>query len=111
MDSLVTLGIIDCFIYSIYNMVLIFKGIKSTLYFESVATIIYFVKLGRFFDHQAKNKSKKAISKLVQITPQYALLKENDQEKEITIANKELPCHFPQWVCEFTLMKLWSVSL
>ena len=55
------------------------------LYFESSAMIIYFIKLGRFIDKHSKEQTKEAIKKLVQITPQSALIKTNDGEKEITI--------------------------
>ena len=85
MDTLVTLGVLTCFTYSVYHFILILKGnymLVDNLYFESCCIIIYFIKLGRFLDNKGKEKSKQAISELVQITPEYALLK---GEKQITI--------------------------
>ena len=88
MDTLVTIGVLSSFIYSIVNLILIILGNKmlvEKLYFESSAMIIYFIKLGRFIDKHSKEQTKEAIKKLVQITPQSALIKTNDGEKEITI--------------------------
>ncbi|MBP5683994.1 MAG: cation-translocating P-type ATPase, partial [Bacilli bacterium] len=88
MDSLVTIGVLASFIYSIVNLILIIKGNKmlvENLYFESSAMIIYFIKLGRYIDKKSKEKTKEAIKELVQITPKSALLKIKNGEKEITI--------------------------
>ncbi|MBR3660531.1 MAG: cadmium-translocating P-type ATPase [Bacilli bacterium] len=77
MDTLVTIGVIVSFIYSLVNLNLIIFGNKTLvnhLYFESCAMIIYFVKLGRFIDKNNKEKAKEAIEELVQITPEYARL-------------------------------------
>ncbi len=88
MDSLVTVGVLSSFIYSIVNLILIIKGnykLVHNLYFESSATIIYFIKLGRFIDKKSKEKTKEALKQLVSITPKSALIKTKDGEKEITI--------------------------
>ena len=88
MDTLVTIGVLASFIYSIFNLSLIIKGNAMAvehLYFESVAMIIYFIKLGRFIDKNSKEKTKEAIKDLVQITPQKALLKLENDSKEVTI--------------------------
>ena len=82
MDTLVTLGIISTFIYSLYNLIYTEDG---HLYFESITMIIYFVKLGRFIDKKSKEKTKEAIKELVQITPKSAIIKTDDGEKEVTI--------------------------
>ncbi len=88
MDTLVSLGVIVCFIYSFVNLVFIFKGqtqLVNNLYFESTALIIYFIKLGRVVDKSCKEKTKEALKELVQITPSKALLKVKDGCKEVTI--------------------------
>lgn len=88
MDSLVTIGVLSSLIYSIVNLILIIKGndmLVENLYFESSATIIYFIKLGRFIDKKSKEKTKEAIKELVTITPKSALIKTKNGEKEITI--------------------------
>ena len=88
MHSLVTLGVFTSFIYSFIEMILIFNGNYSyvkTIYFESCAIVIYFIKLGRFIDHKGKVKTKKALTELMEITPSKAILLENGVEREIDI--------------------------
>ena len=88
MDSLVSIGVLASFIYSFVNLVLIICGhhmLVLNLYFESCAMIIYFVKLGRFIDKKSREKMKESIKELVQITPNSALIKTKDGEKEVTI--------------------------
>ncbi len=79
MDSLVSVGVTASFLYSLFNLI---NGDVHHLYFETVAMIIYFIKLGRYIDKKSKNKTKEAIKELVQITPSTALLKSG---KEVTI--------------------------
>ena len=88
MDTLVGIGVLTSFLYSLYNMYQVFNGNQEAimnLYFESSAIVIYFVKLGRFIDGISKDKTKEAISKLVTITPSKAIIKKNDKYKEVTL--------------------------
>ena len=87
MDSLVTIGVLASFIYSVIELVLVILGDNGIhhFYFESSAMIIYFIKLGRFIDKNSKEKTKEAIKELVQITPQTALIKSKNSVREITI--------------------------
>lgn len=88
MDTLVGIGVISGFGYSIYSMIKIFQGNHSyveSLYFESSAIVIFFIKLGRYLDGISKDKTKEAIQKLVQITPNKAIIKIDGNEKEVTI--------------------------
>lgn len=88
MDTLVGIGVITSFLYSVYNMYLVFNGNDAAimnLYFESSAIVIYFLKLGRFLDSISKDKTKEAIQNLVSITPDKALIKRDDKEIEVTL--------------------------
>lgn len=88
MDTLVAIGVISSILYSLYGMYMIFKGrheYVESLYFESAAIVIFFIKLGRYIDGVSKDKTKEAIKKLVQITPNNAIIKVNGVEKEVTI--------------------------
>ena len=88
MDTLVAIGVISSFLYSIYGMIKIIKGDYSytmNLYFESSAIVIYFVKLGRYLDSMNKDKTKEAIKKLVEITPNTATIEKDGKEKIITL--------------------------
>lgn len=88
MDTLVSIGVISSFIYSLYSMYMIIKGNHSytmNLYFESAAIVIYFIKLGRYIDGISKDKTKEAVQKLVKITPETAVLKVDGIEKQVTL--------------------------
>ena len=88
MDTLVAIGVISSFLYSIYGMFRIIKGdynYTMNLYFESSAIVIYFVKLGRYLDSMNKDKTKEAIKKLVEITPNKATIERDGKEKIITL--------------------------
>ena len=88
MDTLVSIGVLSSLGYSIYSMIMLFRGnhhYVENLYFESAAIVIFFIKLGRYLDGISKDKTKEAIQKLVQITPNKAIIKIDGQEKEVTI--------------------------
>ena len=88
MDTLVGIGVLSSFLYSVYSMVLIINGHTEhihNLYFESTAIVIYFIKLGRYIDGMSKDKTKEAIQKLVKITPNQATIKVNGTEKKVTL--------------------------
>ena len=88
MDTLVAIGVISSFLYSLYGMFMILKGEHSytmDLYFESAAIVIYFIKLGRYIDGISKDKTKEAIQKLVKITPDTAVIKRNGIERKVTL--------------------------
>lgn len=88
MDTLVAIGVVSSFIYSLYGMYMIIKGhmhYTMSLYFESTAIVIYFVKLGKYIDGISKNKTKDAIRKLVEITPNKAIIEVNGKQKEVTL--------------------------
>ena len=88
MDTLVGIGVLTSFLYSLYNMYLVLKGNHEAimnLYFESSAIVIYFIKLGRYIDGVSKDKTKEAIQKLVTITPSKATIKKNGGYKEVTL--------------------------
>lgn len=82
MDTLVGIGVISSFLYSIYSMIIV--DIHH-LYFESSAMVIYFIKLGRYLDGISKDKTKEAIQKLVKLTPNQATIKVNGKEKRVTL--------------------------
>lgn len=88
MDTLVGIGVISSILYSLYSMVMISKGNNEYvhhLYFETAAIVIYFIKLGRYVDGISKDKTKDAIQKLVQITPNKAIIKVHGKEKQVTL--------------------------
>lgn len=88
MDTLVGIGVLSSFLYSLFGSIMILKGhteYVENLYYESSAIVIFFIKLGRYIDTRSKAKTKDAIQKLVEITPQKALRKTTEKEEEITL--------------------------
>lgn len=88
MDTLVLIGVVASYAYSVYCMIMVLLGNRyyiESLYFESSVMIIYFIKLGRYIDGRSKEKTKEAIKELVQMTPNYANLKDENGERKVTI--------------------------
>jgi Cu+-exporting ATPase len=88
MDTLVAIGVLSSFLYSLYGTIMVILGNESymhSLYYESSAIVIFFIKLGRYIDSVSKDKTKDAIKSLVQITPKDAVIKIDGVEKKVTI--------------------------
>ena len=88
MDTLVSIGIVSSFLYSLFGVIMMIIGktdYVESLYFESAAFVIYFIKLGRFIENESKNKTKDSIKELVKITPEVARLKTDNDYKNVTI--------------------------
>ena len=88
MDSLVGVGVVVNFVYSLWNTVQVFMGntnLVHHLYFESSAIIILFVKIGRFIDKKNKDKAVYMIKNLVTITPKKGTILKDNKEIEVNI--------------------------
>ena len=88
MDSLVGVGVIVNFLYSLYNSISIFNGninLVNNLYFESSCMIILFIKIGRYIDKKNKAKAVDTIKNLVTITPRTGTILKDGKEIEVTI--------------------------
>lgn len=88
MDSLVGVGVVVNFVYSLWNTVQVFMGntnLVHHLYFESSAIIILFVKIGRFIDKKNKDKAVDMIKNLVTITPKKGTILKDNKEIEVNI--------------------------
>lgn len=88
MDTLVALGLLSSYIYSVYNTYMVLRGgamYAHNLYFEAVVMIVFFVKLGKQIEIRNKDKSKETLKGLVTITPQNATLIIDEKEKVVTI--------------------------
>lgn len=87
MDTLVSLGVISSFLYSMYSLVMIFMGndFSHQLYFESCTVIIFFIRVGRYIDGLSKSKTTEAIQDLMRLTPSFATILKNGKLKKVTI--------------------------
>ena len=87
MDSLVGIGVLVNYLYSIYNAILVYMGDSSCtmkLYFEASSMIILFVKLGRYIDKKNKERAVDSIKNLVMITPKNGTILKNGKEVVVT---------------------------
>ncbi len=93
MDSLIAIGTSAAVIYSIYATVMIVLGdahFQHSLYFESAATIITLIKLGKTLEHRSKGKTTAAIEKLVKLQPKRALVLHGEEIIEMAIEEIEM---------------------
>lgn len=87
MDVLVALGTSSAYFLSVY---LLIKKPDSALYFESSATIIALVLLGKYFEEKAKQKTKKAIDALAQLQPDHVNVIEDGIIKSVPIQSVQV---------------------
>ena len=83
MDSLVAIGSTCSFVYSIVMTFLISDDPHSyvhNLYYESAAIVLTLVSLGKFLESQNMQKTKGAITALMQLSPDTAILANTGRE-------------------------------
>ena len=89
MDSLIAVGTLAAFIYSLYAMIQIVQTGDHTyamhLYFESAATILALITLGKYLEARSKGKTSEAIKKLMDLAPKTATVIRQSQEVIISI--------------------------
>ena len=96
MDSLIGLGSTASIVYGIIVMYILIYGVSNDLtdlvhqyrhdiYFESAATILTLITLGKFLESKSKNKTTEAIKKLIDLAPKEAIRLVNDIEETIDI--------------------------
>ena len=89
MDSLIAVGTLAAFGYSIYAMVQIIQTGDSMyvmhLYFESAATILALITLGKYLEARSKGKTSEAIKKLMGLAPKMATLIRHGKEVVIPV--------------------------
>ena len=88
MDTLVMVGVLASYIYSIYGTIEIIQGHTMhvhSLYFESSAIVIFFIKIGRYIENKNKDRSKEALSQLMSITPNHASILRDGVEQVVTL--------------------------
>lgn len=85
MDSLVAIGTSSAFLYSLVMTFMIpinSHGVHS-LYYESAAVVVTLVMLGKYMEKNSKRKTKGAIRKLMELSPEVATLKVGDGEQVV----------------------------
>ena len=88
MDTLVAIGVLASYIYSIYGTIKIIKGqviYVENLYYESAAIVIFFIKIGKYVENKNKDKTKEALKQLMSITPNHAIIEKEGKEETVTL--------------------------
>lgn len=92
MDSLVAVGTLAAFGYSVYSTYLILYGNEAAqmaalkgLYYESAATIVTLILLGKTLEAISKGKTSAAIKKLMGLAPKTALVLRDDGSEVETL--------------------------
>ena len=96
MDSLIAIGSSAAVIYGVFAIFMIGYGLghglpdmvdqySMDLYFESAATILTLITLGKFLETISKGKTSEAISKLLDLTPKTATVVRGGQELDLPV--------------------------
>ncbi|MDY3971618.1 MAG: heavy metal translocating P-type ATPase [Clostridia bacterium] len=96
MDSLIAIGSGAAFIYGIVAIYCIGYGLghgnnemvhsfMMNLYFESAATILTLITLGKFLETRAKGKTSQAIEKLIDLSPKTATILRDGKEVVVSV--------------------------
>lgn len=82
MDTLVSLGSAASFLYSLWNMYLLFKGgmpMDCPLYFDSACGILAFVAVGKHLESRVKAHTTDAVSRLCALVPRMVKVQSGDE--------------------------------
>lgn len=88
MDTLVMIGVLASFVYSLYGTARILYGdtmYVEKLYYESAAIVVFFIKIGKFIESKNKDKTKEALQNLMTITPNNAIIVKDGKEITVTL--------------------------
>lgn len=81
MDTLVAIGTVTAYIYSIYAMIT-----HQPVFFESAAFVVTFVLLGQVFEERMRNNASNAIEKLVDLQAKDAEVMRNGQIVKVPLS-------------------------
>jgi Cu+-exporting ATPase len=86
-------GTSAAYVYSViatfYPAVFEIKGYSAHVYFDTAATIIVLILLGRLFEARAKGKTSEAIKKLIGLQPKTARIIRDGREQDVPIEEVE----------------------
>jgi Cu+-exporting ATPase len=89
MNTLIAVGTGAAFLYSLVATVApeLFTraGLHPDVYYETVATIIALILLGRLFEARAKGRTSAAIARLAGLAPKTATVRRDQQERDIPV--------------------------
>lgn len=96
MDTLIAIGAFASIVYGITTIIESYLGylnndlevvtrLYEQYYFESAGSILTFVSIGKYFEGTSKKKTTEAISKLINLTPEEVLIKNDDKYEIISV--------------------------
>lgn len=87
MDSLIALGSGAAFVYSMFMMYKITQGMNNAhLYFESCATILALITMGKYLEARSRSKTDESVKKLMNLAPKTAFVMRGDKELEVALS-------------------------
>ncbi len=87
MDSLVALGSGSAFVYSMIMLWKITQGSSDAhLYFESAATILALITLGKYLEARSRGKTDESVRKLMNLAPKTAFVMRGEKELEVALS-------------------------
>lgn len=92
MDSLVAIGTGSAYVYSLVMTFLISTNTMYVhqLYYESAATVVTLVMIGKYMEGRSKKKTKGAIEKLMELAPDAALILREGKEMVLPLAQVKI---------------------
>ncbi|MEG0135377.1 MAG: heavy metal translocating P-type ATPase [Cetobacterium sp.] len=93
MDSLIAIGTSSGYLYGLFAIYQIFNGninYVHQLYFESSATILMLITLGKYMESVSKGKTSEAIKKLMGLAPKIATVVKDGKDILTPIENVEV---------------------
>lgn len=94
MNTLIAIGTSAAYIYSVtatfYPSLFEIRGYSAHVYFDTAATIIVLILLGRLFESRAKGKTSEAIKKLIGLQPKTARVVRDGVEADIPVEEVEI---------------------
>lgn len=98
MDSLIAIGSGASVLYGIFVIYKLIEGFKTgnhelimqyghEVYFESAATILTLITLGKYFEAKSKRRTSNAISKLLDLAPKRAVIIKDGLEVEVDVSD------------------------
>ncbi len=87
MDSLIALGSGAAFVYSMIMMYGITQGAADAhLYFESCATILALITMGKYLEARSRGKTDESVKKLMNLAPKTAFVMRGEKELEVALS-------------------------
>lgn len=101
MDTLIAIGSTAAIAYGIFAIYQIGSGLGSgdlervmhysmNVYFESAATILTLITLGKYLESRSKKKTTEAISSLIALRPPMAVVLRNEQEISVPVESVQV---------------------